>query len=585
MYKAHIGEKEVKKCYIGEKQMSASRLGELIVCKSGPPQRTFQATIKAGNAADATPTNPKTTKWNVDDNGNGTYEVWTTDQIDSFGYDGKATLKEIVVHKGNTIVSLFAAFYANPELTKVDISKCVNNIDLDRGFFNSAKLTEVILGSAPELKKMDHCFFKCKLLENITINGLANVTSALGTFEECDSIKTIDISTMVNIENASKMFFSAIGLEEVIRGTTFNKATEIKDCFANSGLMKFDSTGIDNATDASAMFSRCHRLTNVTGNGFKGATNLAFLFLGCENLICIKELDTTSATGTKNMFKSCTHLVQPDAAAIVDLTDSNGAVWKNSKDCPPPKLLPPRIRYTSTEDLTQLTAYAIGGTPRIEDNGDGTYDLTSDDLCTFIALNGDYTNFYYKPITKIEVIEGNSLTKVRDISGDETGLFAHLQSLKEIIVRDKMQNLVDADCMFQETMNLEKIDITGMDTSKVTTMANMFQGCPKLTGLDLSHLDFSKVTNFNFFLQNCQALAYIKLPELNGSIITNVSGMFSNLPRLKCISKLDTSKLGSSVHKNMFAVNNNNIINPTPAERIKIQSAAGFNYINKNNCP
>ena len=97
----------------------------------------------------------------------------------------------------------------------------------------------------------------------------------------------------------------------------------------------------------------------------------------------------------------------------------------------------------------------------------------------------------------------------------------------------------------QEIKNILEIDLSGFDTSKVTTMYNMFAYMSKLTTLNLSHFDTSKVTNMNNMFYHMSALTTINLSSFDTSNVTDMSGMFSGMSKLTTLnlSHFDTSKV------------------------------------------
>ena len=108
----------------------------------------------------------------------------------------------------------------------------------------------------------------------------------------------------------------------------------------------------------------------------------------------------------------------------------------------------------------------------------------------------------------------------------------------------------------QEIKNILEIDLSGFDTSKVTTMYNMFAYMSKLTTLNLSHFDTSKVTNMNNMFYHMPALTTINLSSFDTSNVTNMSGMFSSMSKLTTLnlSHFDTSKVTNMgfMFSNMF---------------------------------
>ena len=94
---------------------------------------------------------------------------------------------------------------------------------------------------------------------------------------------------------------------------------------------------------------------------------------------------------------------------------------------------------------------------------------------------------------------------------------------------------------------LRSIDVSGWDTSNVTSMYGMFLDCASLTQLDVSSLDASKVTDFESFAGQCKSLEKIDVTNLVKSSCQTLGGMihgsasfFYNDVSLKEIVGLDT---------------------------------------------
>ena len=94
------------------------------------------------------------------------------------------------------------------------------------------------------------------------------------------------------------------------------------------------------------------------------------------------------------------------------------------------------------------------------------------------------------------------------------------------------------DGLFKHCINLEKVDIKNMDTSKVTTMEAMFQDCKKLTNLDVSKFNTSKVTNMEYMFENCEMLTNLDVSKFDTSKVKNMDNMFAGC---KALTNLDVS--------------------------------------------
>ena len=77
---------------------------------------------------------------------------------------------------------------------------------------------------------------------------------------------------------------------------------------------------------------------------------------------------------------------------------------------------------------------------------------------------------------------------------------------------------------------MTSIDLSALDTSKVTNMASMFAGCSRLTSLNVSKFDTSEVTNMNGMFATCSSLTNLDVSNFDTSKVTDMSGMFCHCP-------------------------------------------------------
>ena len=84
-----------------------------------------------------------------------------------------------------------------------------------------------------------------------------------------------------------------------------------------------------------------------------------------------------------------------------------------------------------------------------------------------------------------------------------TYMFYNSNSLKSINLSNfNTSKLLYANNMFNGCTSLESLDLSNFNTSKVTSMIDMFYGDSKLTTLDLSSFDITSVTDFSNMLFN-----------------------------------------------------------------------------------
>lgn len=81
--------------------------------------------------------------------------------------------------------------------------------------------------------------------------------------------------------------------------------------------------------------------------------------------------------------------------------------------------------------------------------------------------------------------------------------------------------------MFYGCSGLTSLDLTPLDTQKVTSMEGMFYNCSGFTSLDLSALDTQKVTNMSQMFSGCRGLTSLDLTPLDTKNVTDMSYMFN----------------------------------------------------------
>ena len=127
-----------------------------------------------------------------------------------------------------------------------------------------------------------------------------------------------------------------------------------------------------------------------------------------------------------------------------------------------------------------------------------------------------------------------------------SGMFAYLTNIEKLdLSKLDTSYITNMSKMFYNSSGLKSIDLSNFNTSNVTSMASMFDGCSNLLNLDLSNFDTSKVTNMQYMFYNCSNLESLDLSSFNTSNVTTMGNMFygcSNLPTLD-LSSFNTSKV------------------------------------------
>jgi len=108
------------------------------------------------------------------------------------------------------------------------------------------------------------------------------------------------------------------------------------------------------------------------------------------------------------------------------------------------------------------------------------------------------------------------------------------------------------DCLFQG-QGVERMDLSGFDTSDVTSMRHMFDSCSKLRELNISSFDTSKVVDMAGMFSSCDSLIELDLHNFDTKNVTNMSYMFQHCTKLTDldVSSFDTANVTDMA--NMFS--------------------------------
>ena len=106
--------------------------------------------------------------------------------------------------------------------------------------------------------------------------------------------------------------------------------------------------------------------------------------------------------------------------------------------------------------------------------------------------------------------------------------------------------------MFYDCYSLTSLDLSNLNTSKVTNMENMFYGCSSLTSLDLSNFDTSNVSTMGTMFYGCSSLTSLNISNFNTSNVTSTYCMFYNCSSLTSLDLSNWNTSNVTVMGNMF---------------------------------
>ena len=128
-------------------------------------------------------------------------------------------------------------------------------------------------------------------------------------------------------------------------------------------------------------------------------------------------------------------------------------------------------------------------------------------------------------------------------------MFYNSNSLKSVNLSNfNTSKLLYANNMFNGCTSLESLDLSNFNTSKVTNFSNMFRDCQKMKEINLSNFDTSSATTFANLFHNCSSLTTLDLSSFNTHKVTYMGSMFYNCSSL---TSLDLSNFNTSNVINM----------------------------------
>ncbi|EKB5971850.1 BspA family leucine-rich repeat surface protein [Listeria monocytogenes] len=171
------------------------------------------------------------------------------------------------------------------------------------------------------------------------------------------------------------------------------------------------------------------------------------------------------------------------------------------------------------------------------------------------TLTGNFSSYFRNNVfTVLESvrIERSNLSRVTSFA-----LAFYGSGIEKVIIRDNnyptAPSLLTTEGMFKNCSNLMEVDLSGLDTSAVTTMWDMFSSCRALEELDVSNFDTSSVTNMSYMFYDNRNLEVLDVSNLDTGSVTNMYAMFEDCTSLE---ELDVSHFDTSSVTSMYRVFN-----------------------------
>ena len=379
-------------------------------------------------------------------------------------------------------------------------------------------------------ENMSAMFYNCTQLTSIDVSkwNTENVTNMGWIFNKCSNLTSLDVSNW-NTGNVTNMYamFSL--------------------CSAIDGLdvSKWD---VSQVTNMAYMFDRCSSITslNVTNWDVSNVTTFReFLYNDTTNGLTsldVSKWNPKSATDMKHMFSGCMNLESLDVSNwdVSNVTTFSSFLQSSNDQSGGMKI----------KEIKGIENWKTGSATVMSWMFYGCSNLTSLNLSTNLETGAwdvsKVTTMHHmfadcKSLTTLNMKGWNTenLTNM-------DGIFNSCESIKVLDVSDfDTQNVTDMDQVFESCVRIEQIiGLEKWDTSNVTSMCEMFFNCGQygtngiyggnLQELDLSSFNTSKVINTERMFNSCDRLQTIYVGDgWDMSNVTASGGMFSACSNLK----------------------------------------------------
>ena len=329
-------------------------------------------------------------------------------------------------------------------------------------------------------------------------------------FTYCNSLRMIDLSGS-DLSGIKHMYHFAnhAGVVEIAfpqdKPIHIARTTGIDGCFQNCSLLE-RVTGISNwdlsdATSIGCIFAHCSSLETVdcsdwdTGN----VEDFSSVFLDCTNLteLNLSKWNLSSAVTMRNMFASCESLREIVGISEFDVgsVDDMSNIFYKCKNL---DSLDVRSFAVFSADNGSLNFYHRIGMPEVGDEFDGA------------IVDAVYTNFEnarYRPAHD----ESDSRMLYWT---DNAPWFDKANNVFSVEVVDYGITPLRCDCWLMMMRNVSTIDISRLDTTKLTGFFATFGRCENLINLRLPE-NINNITDMNDAFYACGSLECIDLSDFD----------------------------------------------------------------------
>ena len=510
-------------------------------------------------------------------------------------------LSDLKIYFKESINSLQSFF----EKKEDDNVKYINTIDFSK--LDTSKVTD-----------MSYLLYGCTSLESVSLENIN--TSLVITFDsmfrDCFSLKSIDLSYFdtSSAEKMGKMFYRCQSLEYIdLSYFDTSSVTSMEEMFYNCtsleylDLSYFDTSLVNNMN---SMFSQCTKLKvlDISSFNMEKISMAKNMFANLFELqyINIYNVQNTEDYIKESYLKTIEYLTICQSENII-ISEKNASYNCCYYDIPTNKCESySYMLIYYDQDVTYKNGFSYTDT-NYDEFRKGDYFIINKNYTNKISNDNElviskgskleihfksditslenYFNTYHDPnalyVQKVDLshLDTSSVTTT-------SNMFYNCSNLQSVYIsNEEITSLEDMYMMFYNCKSLKDVELLYFNTSLVKNMESMFDGCEKLEILELSNFDTSSVNNMAKMFNGCKNLKYLDISTFNFERVTEIEKIFNGTNKLNYLNLYNTN--------NSFILKNQELDiwdNPTVCQKEKvitqddvIEECCYFN-INSNKC-
>jgi len=448
-------------------------------------------------------------------------------------------------------------------VTKIVIESSFKNVPLvnTHGYFFYMKELTSISGlenmNMSKVKDMSYMFSYCPKLTSVS--GIENWNTSSATtmkqmFANSSALTSLNLSkwNTSNVTDMSSMFMSCSGLQTLNLTGSFNTANVEDMSLMFSGCKSLTSLNLSNVNTAKAdatpdksgkyynlggMFMACSSLKKLDLSKFtvKHQSSLTWFFSNCSSLeeLDLINWDTENLKQLEGTFKGCSSLRKLVLGSKFNAKNLKKSMYDNEFEG-----VHDLVVITPTDKLSEIKTSFTNLGFKVGTTGN-FYDKMPEREPQVIWTEANKTLTFFYGIPVGSTYNGMKVTKVWNGDDVTNTPYSNSKAPWNSTVSDKLTTVVfdpsfatnvkptKTNGWFYGCKNLTEIKgLENLNTSSVTSMANMFGDCTKLTSLNVSKFNTANVTNMYGMFQNMSKLEAIDVSKFNTAKVTNIGSMF-----------------------------------------------------------